>query len=88
MFVYHMCAWTCRRQERASASQRLEIQMVVSCHEGAGNQTWVMWESNQCSTHCTFTPVLLFSLTVQILRYVIVVITEGGPIVIIHISIP
>ena len=26
----------------------LELQIVVSCHVGAGNSTWVFWKSSQC----------------------------------------
>jgi hypothetical protein len=34
---------------RVTDSLKLEIQIAVSCHVGAGNQTLVLWKSSQCS---------------------------------------
>lgn len=36
-------------QKSASDLLELELQMVVSCHVGAGNQTWVPQKSSQGS---------------------------------------
>ena len=36
-------------QKQVSNSLELELQMVVSCHVGAGNLTQVLWKMNQCS---------------------------------------
>ena len=36
-------------QEKVMDSLRLELQMVVSHHVAAGNQTWVLYKSNKCS---------------------------------------
>lgn len=47
--VYH--------QKRASDSLELELQMIVSCHVGAGNQTLVLWKSSYTEPS---SPVLIF----------------------------
>ena len=39
------CPW---RPERASNTLELELQMVVSHHVGARNQTQVLWKNSQC----------------------------------------
>ena len=36
-------------QKKATESLGLELQMVVSCHEGVGTGTRVLWKSSQCS---------------------------------------
>ena len=42
----------CRGQKRALDPSELELQVVVSCHVGAGNGTQVLCKSNGCSvTH-------------------------------------
>ena len=41
---------------RAPDPQELELQMVVSCRVGAGNQTQVLWKSNQLSSPMSFLP--------------------------------
>jgi hypothetical protein len=35
-------------QKKAVDSQKLELQIVLSCHVGASNQTQVPWRSNKC----------------------------------------
>lgn len=37
-------------QKRASDLMELELQVVVSCHVGAGHQTWVLYRSTVLST--------------------------------------
>jgi hypothetical protein len=39
MSVYHMCSWCLWRSEEGVGFPKTELQMVVSCHVGAGNQT-------------------------------------------------
>ncbi|CAO2579474.1 hypothetical protein LEMLEM_LOCUS1012 [Lemmus lemmus] len=34
---------------KVSDPLKLDLQTVVSCHVGAGNRTWVLWKSCQCS---------------------------------------
>jgi hypothetical protein len=44
--------WTCNThlgQVVESDLPRVELQMVVSHHMGAGKETWVLWKSNECS---------------------------------------
>ena len=36
-------------QEEALGPLKLELQAIVSYHMGAGNQTWVLYKSSQCS---------------------------------------
>ena len=36
-------------EKRASRCPELELQAVVSCDVGAGNQIWILWKSGQCS---------------------------------------
>jgi hypothetical protein len=38
-FCINVCLWDC---------QILEVQIVVSCHVGAGNSMWFPWKSSQC----------------------------------------
>lgn len=38
--VNHVCAW-CQQRSEASDPLKLELQLFVSNHVGAGNQTWV-----------------------------------------------
>lgn len=38
-----------RYQKRVFGPLELELQLVVSHHVGAGNQTMARWESSQCS---------------------------------------
>ena len=40
------CTYFC---VRVSDPLKLELQTVVSCHVGAGNQIWILWKSSQCS---------------------------------------
>lgn len=40
-----------RGQKRASAPQKLVLQMVESHHVIAGNQTWVLWKSQKRTNH-------------------------------------
>jgi hypothetical protein len=49
MPVFHGCGWYSRRPVRALDSLELQLQMVVSKHVGAGNQTWVLWKGSQSS---------------------------------------
>ena len=49
MAVYCLCAWCLWRPEEGIGCPERELQIVVSCHVGAGNLTWVLWESTQCS---------------------------------------
>lgn len=39
----------CGAQKRAADPLELELQVVVSCHEDAKNQTQVLWKNIQCS---------------------------------------
>ena len=45
-----------RSEKRASDPLKLELQMVVRCHAGAGN--WVLWESSQSSLLLSISPAL------------------------------
>lgn len=45
--VYHLCTNVCRGQKRALRTLELEIQIIVSHHRGAENQTWVPWKSHK-----------------------------------------
>ena len=59
MFHLHGYAYTahipgvCRGWKRVLDPLQLELQMVVSCHVGAENQTWVLWKSSTITTHHT-----------------------------------
>lgn len=47
----HVCAIMCvqcRGQKEVSDPVKLEIQVVVSCHTGAGHQTQVICKSSKC----------------------------------------
>lgn len=46
--VFHMPG-TCEGQKRVSVVLGLELQMVISCHLGAGNWTWVHCKNSKCS---------------------------------------
>lgn len=46
--VFHMPG-TCEGQKRVSVVLDLELQMVISCHLGAGNWTWVHCKNSKCS---------------------------------------
>ena len=46
MSVYHVCAVLQRPEDVRSPETRLQI--VLRHHVNAENQTWVLWESNQC----------------------------------------
>lgn len=46
--VYHMHI-RCLGRPKESDPLKLELQVVVSCHVGAGNQNLVLWKSiSQC----------------------------------------
>ena len=47
--VYDVCSWFLWRPEEG-IDLGLELPTVVSCHVGAGNRTWVLWKSSQCSS--------------------------------------
>ena len=59
LFCFFACRYVCmcpmhmfgglRGQKKAWDSLELELQMLVSCHVGAGNQTWILWKNSQCS---------------------------------------
>jgi hypothetical protein len=46
VYMDHMCAHG--GQKQASDPLELELQVVVSCHVGAGNQPKDLGKSNQC----------------------------------------
>lgn len=37
----------------------LELQVIMNRHVGAGNQTWLLWKSSQCSNCRAISPVLI-----------------------------
>lgn len=41
MYVHQMHAGACRDQKGALGPQKLELQVIVSCHMGAENQPWM-----------------------------------------------
>lgn len=41
------CMYVCGDQKRVSDDLDLELQRVVSGHVGAGNQTQILWKSDQ-----------------------------------------
>lgn len=51
----HVCMWilcmpvACGGQKGVWDTQQLELQMLMSLHEGAGDETQVLCESSQCS---------------------------------------
>ena len=45
----HTCVRCAGGQEKTLDSLELELQLVVSCHVGARNQTQVLWKSSRCS---------------------------------------
>lgn len=51
MFVHHMHAMpgVCRSQKSVPDTLEAELQMVVSHHVKAGNQTQLLCKNNQCS---------------------------------------
>lgn len=54
MCVWVFCFWlhasVCAQlQKRASDALDLKLQMAVSCHVGARNQTQVLYKKKQCS---------------------------------------
>ena len=67
MFVYRVLAWYPQRPEEAIGSFKAELQMVVSHHVGAGNQTSVPWKSSQCSQWLSHLSGLKLT---QLLKYV------------------
>lgn len=36
-------------QKRASNTSESELQMLVRCHVGAGNQVWLLCKNSKCS---------------------------------------
>jgi hypothetical protein len=44
-----MCIICIQGSEEVLDPQELELQMVVSCHVGAGNKIWVLCKSSKCS---------------------------------------
>lgn len=44
----HVCSAK-RHQKKASAPLLLGLQTAVSCRVGAGDLTWLLWRSSQCS---------------------------------------
>lgn len=49
MSVYRVYAWDPKRPEESIVSLELKLQVVISRHVGAGNGTWVLCKSSQCS---------------------------------------
>lgn len=49
--LYHMYAWCPQKPEdNIGPSGTGQLQTIVSCLVGAGNRTWVLRKSSQCST--------------------------------------
>jgi hypothetical protein len=48
-FHVHWCFACIYVYVGVSEPLELELQIVVSCHVGAGNGTWELWKSSQCS---------------------------------------
>ena len=44
-----MCTLDALKPKEELALLELELQTAVNSYVGAGNQTWVLWKSNQCS---------------------------------------
>lgn len=44
MFVHHMCAYGPWKAEERVRPLKLELQVSVSHHMGAGNETRVLWK--------------------------------------------
>lgn len=53
--VHSVCAWCLWGPDRP---WELELWVVVNCHVGAGNQTWVLWKRNLCSQDLLTSPPL------------------------------
>lgn len=55
VFCLHVCVCTMGMsdahggEQRALALLELDLQMVVSCHVGAGNRTWIL-----CEIRCSY----------------------------------
>lgn len=49
MSVYHMCTWFPQKSKSRSNFLLTGVQIAISHHVGAGNQTQVLWKNNQCS---------------------------------------
>lgn len=56
--AYHECAWCPRRPEEGVRAPELELQLVVSCHVGAGNWAWCLDEQqrSQPTQSCLSSP--------------------------------
>ena len=48
-YVYILCVYSSLRSQRVLYPLGLKLQMVASCHVGAGTQIWVLWKSRQQS---------------------------------------
>ena len=53
-FCLHVCLYTCvysaqRDQKGELDPVGLEVQMVLNCHVGAENRTWILWKRSQCA---------------------------------------
>lgn len=46
----HACSGH-RGRKRTLDCPGLRLEIVVSCHVGAGNQIWILWKCHQCSNH-------------------------------------
>lgn len=46
---HHLHAWCPQRPEEGVRASWLELQMVMSCHVGAENWTWLLHKSSHCS---------------------------------------
>lgn len=45
MCEYQVCAWCTQEAGRTSDPLKLELQVTVSCHVGAGNRACVLWRA-------------------------------------------
>jgi hypothetical protein len=54
MHEYNLCGWYPGGQKKELELLLLGLQMAVTCHVGAGIQTWILCESSQCSNYNLF----------------------------------
>lgn len=45
MYVHHVCAWCPWDQKRALDPQEIELQMLLKCHVGPEDWTWVLYKN-------------------------------------------
>ena len=66
----HVCApCACSVQKRAPDLLRLELEMILSNHVGAGNQTWVLCKSYKVLNNSASSPVLALELFTKLEIY-------------------